>query len=167
MPECRFSAPPEPARRILQMARYAFEDFHVGQLIETGQRFVGPEEIIAVASQFDPQPFHLSEEAGRHSIYGSLIASGWHTVSIVMRMSCDAYLLESRSMGSPGVDELRWLKPVRARDTIRALFDVIDVRPSKSKPDRGIVVSAWRVFNQHDEIVMTMRGMGLFLRRDA
>ncbi len=149
------------------MARYAFEDFHVGQLIEIGQRTVTPEEIIAFASQFDPQPFHLSEDAGRRSIYGSLIASGWHTVAMVMRMSCDAYLLDSRSIGSPGVDELRWLKPVRAGDTIRAQFEVIEIRPSKSKPDRGIVVSAWRVFSQHDELVMTMRGMGMFLRRDA
>ena len=149
------------------MARYAFEDFHVGQLIEIGRRTVTSEEIIAFASQFDPQPFHLSEDAGRRSIYGSLIASGWHTVAMVMRMSCDAYLLDSLSMGSPGVDELRWLKPVRAGDTIRAQFEVIDIRPSKSKPDRGIVVSAWRVFNQHDELVMTMRGMGMFLRRDA
>ena len=149
------------------MARYAFEDFHVGQLIEIGRRTVTSEEIIAFASQFDPQPFHLSEDAGRRSIYGSLIASGWHTVAMVMRMSCDAYLLDSLSMGSPGVDELRWLKPVRAGDTIRAQFEVIDIRPSKSKPDRGIVVSAWRVFSQHDELVMTMRGMGMFLRRDA
>ena len=149
------------------MARYAFEDFQVGQVIKIGQRSVTPEEIIAFATQFDPQPFHLSQEAGRRSIYGSLIASGWHTVAMVMRMSCDAYLLDSRSMGSPGVDELRWLKPVRAGDTIRAQFEVIEVRPSKSKPDRGVVVSVWRVFNQHDEAVMTMRGMGLFLRRDA
>jgi acyl dehydratase len=149
------------------MTRYAFEDFRVGQVLEIGQRTVTADEIIAFARQFDPQPFHLSEEAGRRSIYGSLIASGWHTVAIVMRMSCDAYLLESRSMGSPGVDELRWLKPVRAGDTIRAEFETLEVRPSKTKPDRGIVVSAWRVFNQHDEIVMTMRGMGLFLRRDA
>ena len=149
------------------MTLLAFEDFHFGQVIEIGQRTVTPEEIIAFASQFDPQPFHLSEEAGRRSIYGSLIASGWHTVAMVMRMSCDAYLLDSRSMGSPGIDELRWLKPVRAGDTIRAQFEVIEIRPSRSKPDRGIVVSAWRVFNQHDELVMTMRGMGMFLRRDA
>ena len=149
------------------MASYAFEDFHVGQVIEIGRRSVSAQEIVAFATQFDPQPFHLSQEAGRRSIYGSLIASGWHTVAMVMRMSCDAYLLDSRSMGSPGVDELRWLKPVRAGDTIRAQFEVIEVRPSKSKPDRGVVVSGWRVFNQHDELVMTMRGMGLFLRRDA
>ncbi len=146
---------------------YALEDFHVGHVIEIGQRTVTAEEIIAFASQFDPQPFHLSEEAGRRSIYGSLIASGWHTAAMVMRMSCDAYLLDARSMGSPGIDELRWLKPVRAGDTICARFEVIEVRPSKSKPDRGIVVSIWRVFNQHDELVMTMRGMGMFLRRDA
>lgn len=145
--------------------RYAFEDFTVGSVIRCGPRTVGADEIIAFARQFDPQPFHVDAEAGARSIYGSLIASGWHTVSMVMRMGCDAYLLDSTSQGSPGVDELRWIKPVRAGDTIRADLVTLDVRPSKSKPDRGVVVSEWRVYNQHEELVMTMRGMGLFLRR--
>ena len=145
--------------------RYAFEDFHVGQVIPLGQRVVTAEEIVAFARQFDTQSFHLDEDGGRRSIYGSLIASGWHTAAMVMRMNCDAYLVDSTSAGSPGVDELRWLKPVRPGDTIRAEFEVVEVRPSTSKPDRGIVASAWRVFNQDDALVMTMRGMGMFLRR--
>ena len=147
--------------------RYAFEDFHVGQVIPLGTRTVSADEIVAFATQFDPQPFHVDAEAAKRSIYGQLIASGWHTASMVMRMGCDAYLLDSKSAGSPGIDELRWIKPVRAGDTIRAELVMRDVRPSKSKPDRGVVVSEWRVYNQDDELIMTMRGMGLFMRRAA
>ena len=147
--------------------RYAFEDFAVGGVIPLGSRTVTAPEIVAFATQFDPQPFHVDEDAGRRSIYGSLIASGWHTASMVMRMACDAYLLDAKSAGSPGIDQLRWLKPVRADDTIRAELVVVEVKPSRSKPDRGIVEFDWRVHNQRDELVMTMRGMGLFLRRDA
>ena len=146
-------------------ARWAFEDFHVGRVIALGPKTVTADEIVDFARRFDPQPFHVDEDAGRRSIYGGLIASGWHTASMVMRMACDAYLLDSKSAGSPGVDALRWIKPVRAGDTIRADHVIAEVRPSNSKPDRGIVVSEWRVFNQHDELVMTMKGMGLFLRR--
>lgn len=145
--------------------RFAFEDFFVGSVIACGPRTVTPEEIIAFATQFDPQPFHVDADAAKRSIYGGLIASGWHTASMVMRMGCDAYLLDSTSMGSPGIDELRWIKPTRAGDTIRADLVTLEVRPSKSKPDRGVVVSEWRVYNQHEERIMTMRGMGLFLRR--
>ena len=128
---------------------------------------VTADEIVAFARQFDPQPFHVDEEAGKRSIYGSLIASGWHTVAMVMRMGCDAYLLDSTSAGSPGVDQLRWIKPVRPNDTIRADLVVRDVKPSRSKPDRGVVGFDWHVHNQHEELVMTMSGMGLFLRREA
>ncbi len=147
------------------LPRYAFEDFATGDVIACGPRLVTADEIVAFARQFDPQPFHVDAAAGERSIYGSLIASGWHTVAMVMRMGCDAYLLDSTSAGSPGIDRLRWIKPVRAGDTIRADLVIGDVRPSKSKPDRGIVVSEWRVYNQHEELVMTMQGMGLFLRR--
>ena len=147
--------------------KYAFEDFHAGSVIHCGPRTVTAEEIVAFATQFDPQPFHVDPEAAKRSIYGTLIASGWHTASMVMRMGCDAYLLDSTSAGSPGIDELRWLKPTRAGDTIRADLVTLEVRPSKSKPDRGVVVNEWRVYNQHDELIMTMRGMGLFLRRAA
>lgn len=147
--------------------KYAFEDFRVGLVIPCGARTVTADEIIAFARQFDPQPFHVDAEAARHSIYGTLIASGWHTAAMVMRMACDAYLLDSTSAGSPGVDALRWIKPTRAGDTIRADLMTLEVRPSKSKPDRGLVVSEWRVYNQHEESIMTMRGMGLFLRRAA
>ena len=142
-----------------------FEDFTIGQIIPLGTRHVTAEEIVAFASQFDPQPFHVDEAAGKRSIYGGLIASGWHTCAMVMRMSCDAYILDSSSSGSPGIDELRWLKPVRPGDTIRAELEVIEILPSRTKPDRGLIVTAWRVFNQHEELLMTMRGKGGFGRR--
>jgi acyl dehydratase len=147
------------------MSGYAFEDFFVGQSISCGSRTVTADEIVAFASQFDPQPFHVDPEAGGRSIYGSLIGSGWHTASMAMKLACDSYLVGSTSAGSPGVDELRWLKPVRPGDTIRLDIVTREVRPSVSKPDRGVVVHEWRVHNQRDELVMTMRGMGLFLRR--
>ena len=147
------------------MSRYAFEDFAVGHVIDCGSKVMTTEEIVAFATQFDPQPFHVDAEAAKRSIYGSLIASGWHTVSAAMRMACDTYLVGSTSSGSPGVDTIRWLRPVRPGDTIRMQSVVVEVRPSASKPDRGVVVSDWRLFNQRDELVMTSRGMGLFLRR--
>ena len=147
------------------MPRLYFEDFKVGQIIPLGTRRVTAEEIVVFAQQFDPQPFHLDEAAGKRSIYGGLIASGWHTCAMAMRMACDTYILDSSSTGSPGFDELRWLKPVRAGDTIRAEFEVVEILPSRTRPDRGLVVADWRVYNQHDELLMTMRGKGGFLRR--
>ena len=152
---------------MLHAPRYAFEDFVVGETLDCGARTVCAEEIVAFARQFDPQPFHVDAEAGARSIYGSLIASGWHTVSMAMRMVCDGYILDSTSCGSPGVDEVRWLKPVRPDDTLRVDTTTVESRPSSSKPDRGVVVTAWRVRNQRDEVVMTMRGMGMFLKRST
>jgi acyl dehydratase len=99
-------------------------------------------------------------------MFGGLIASGWHTVSMVMRMMCDSYLLDSASLGSPGVDNVRWLKPVRPGDTIRATRTILEKRQSKSKPQVGIVKSRWDVRNQDDDLVMTMEGMGMFSVRN-
>jgi acyl dehydratase len=139
-----------------------FEDFKVGETSEMGRRVVDRDEVIAFARDFDPQPFHIDEEAARASMFGGLIASGWHTVSMVMRMMCDSYLLQSASLGSPGVDHVKWLKPVRPGDTIRAVRTVLEARVSKSKPDVGIVKTRWDVYNQADEPVMTMEGYGMF-----
>ncbi|MFO1319443.1 MAG: MaoC family dehydratase [Burkholderiales bacterium] len=139
-----------------------FEDFTVGETLEMGRRVVDRDEVIAFAKAYDPQPFHTDEEAAKASFFGGLIASGWHTCSMVMRMMCDSYLLDAASLGSPGVDNVRWLKPVRPGDTIRATRTILDARTSRSKPDIGIVQSRWEVFNQNDELVMTMEGMGMF-----
>jgi len=146
-------------------AKYYWEDFEVGDTSSLGERTVDREEIIAFAKMYDPQPFHIDEEAGRQSMFGGLIASGWHTVAMVMRMSVDSYLRDSASLGSPGVDNVRWLKPVRPGDTIRTTRTVMETRPSKSRPELGSVKTRWEVFNQHGEMVMSMEGWGMFSRR--
>jgi acyl dehydratase len=144
-----------------------WEDFKAGEVEQIGGKTVGRDEIVAFARQFDPQPFHVDEKAAAESMYGGLIASGWHTCALVMRMMCDAYLLRSASVGSPGIDNLKWLKPVRPGDTIRAQRTTLDTRASKSRPDVGIVRNLWEVFNQDGVLVMTMEGYGMFKRRDA
>jgi len=145
--------------------KYYWEDFPVGKVREFGGVTLSAEEIIAFARQFDPQPFHLSEEGGKNSLFGGLCASGWHTCALAMRMMCDAYLLESASLGSPGIDQLRWLKPVFPGDVLRLHMDVLEARPMASKPQVGLVKSRWEVSNQHGEPVLTMEGWGMFRRR--
>ena len=144
-----------------------FEDFVVGAIHEMGHRLVDRDEVVAFAQAFDPQLFHVDAEAARSSSFGGLIASGWHTCAMVMRMMCDDYLLDAASLGSPGVDNIRWLAPVRPGDTIRAVRTVLEARVSKSKPGLGLVKSRWEVFNQNNEPVMTMEGMGMFACRNA
>lgn len=143
-----------------------WEDFKVGEVEQIGGKKVERDEVIDFARQFDPQPFHVDEAAAKQSMYGGLIASGWHTCSMVMRMMCDAYLLQSASVGSPGIDNLKWLKPVRPGDTIRAQRTTLESRTSKSRPEIGIVRNLWEVFNQEGELVMTMEGYGMFRRRN-
>ncbi len=142
-----------------------WEDFKVGEVEQIGGKKVEQDEVIDFARQFDPQPFHVDEAAAKQSMYGGLIASGWHTCSMVMRMMCDTYLLQSASVGSPGIDNLKWLKPVRPGDTIRAQRTTLESRTSKSRPEIGIVRNLWEVFNQEGELVMTMEGYGMFRRR--
>ena len=141
------------------------DDFEVGQVFELGSKTVTKDEIMAFAREFDPQPFHTDEVAAKDSIYGGLIASGWHTVSMFMRLLADGLLARAASMGSPGVDEVRWLKPVRPGDTLTARGVINEVRPSRSKPDRGVVRTTYEVFNQDGEKVLSMRGIGMFARR--
>lgn len=144
-----------------------WEDFETGEVIDLGEYHVTREEILEFAERYDPQPFHTDEDAARDSIYGGLIASGWHTCAMMMRLLCDAVLVEAESMGSPGVERVRWLQPVRPGDTLRGTMEVMETRPSRSKPDRGLVRSHWEIHNQDDELVMTMEGMGLYRRREA
>lgn len=145
--------------------RHAFEDFAPGQVREFGGRRVDKDEGLAFAAAYDPQPLHLDEAAAEASVLGGLSVSGWHTCAMVMRMMCDAYLLDSTSQGSPGIDKLRWLKPVRPGDTLRVRMTVLQTRVSQSRPQIGLVLSAWEVFNQHEEAVMSMEGWGMFGRR--
>ncbi len=146
------------------MTRY-WEDFKVGEVEQIGDTVIGRDEMIEFARQYDPQPFHIDEAAAKQSMYGGLIASGWHTCAVVMRLMCDAYLAQSASVGSPGIDQLKWLKPVRPGDAISARRTTLETRPSKSKPDLGIVNNLWEVFNQKGEMVMSMQGYGMFRRR--
>ena len=144
------------------------EDFQVGAVDEFGAETITKEDIVAFARSFDPQPFHIDEEAAKRSPFGGLIASGWHTTALVMRMVVARFLgTESGSLGSPGIDEIRWLKPVRPGDTLRVHVEILEVKPSRSKPDRGVIRSGYRVTNQHGEAVMTMIGLGMFLKRNA
>ena len=145
--------------------RQYWEDFPVGSVREFGNQTVTREAIIAFAREFDPQPFHVDEEAARKSLFGGLCASGWHTASMAMRMMCDAYLLESASLGSPGVENLKWLKPVYPGDTLRVRLQVLEARPMASRPHVGLVRSRWEVLNQRVETVLTMEGWGMFARR--
>jgi len=145
--------------------KYYWEDFYPGQVLEAGGYSLSEEEIIEFASKYDPQPFHTDREKAKHSVFGGLIASGWQTAGLCMRMLCDSYLLESASMGSPGVDELRWVKPVRAGDTLHLKSKVLETRASASRPDMGTVRSRYEVYNQHGELVMHMSGVGMFRRR--
>ena len=156
------SISPKPERTI----RWYWEDFPVGNLREFGAMHVTREAILAFASQFDPQPFHLNDAAAEASLFGKLSASGWHTCAMSMRMMCDAYLLESSSLGSPGIDNLRWTRPVLVGDVLGVRMTVLEARPMNSRPKVGLVLSKWDVLNQDRDTVMTMQGWGMFGRRE-
>ncbi|AUT68848.1 MaoC family dehydratase [Paraburkholderia hospita] len=140
----------------------SYEDMEVGKSYEVGSHTFTRDEIVRFAEQFDPQPFHVSDTGAAASPYGTLIASGWHTCSVMMGMLVRNVLAGSTSMGSPGIDDLRWLKPVRVGDTIRMMNSVLDKRVSASKPDRGIVSTEWQGFNQNGELVITVRSKAIF-----
>ena len=144
-----------------------WDDIKEGEVVELGSRTLDKERMVAFAREFDPQPFHTDEKAAEASIWGGLIASGWLTGSVLMRLFYDGFLKDTASMGSPGIDELRWLKPVRPGDTLTGRLTVLETAASRSKPDRGIVRSLMEVLNQHGEIVMTTKGVNFFKRRPA
>ncbi|MGD9945054.1 MAG: MaoC family dehydratase [Burkholderiaceae bacterium] len=139
-----------------------FEDYRAGEVAEFGDYLVTEQEIIDFARRYDPQPFHVDPEAARHSIYGGLIASGWLSGSILMRMLVDNYVSPLSSMGSPGIDELRWLKPVRPGDRLRMRICIIETRRSQSKPDRGVVRARQELLNQDGDTVMTIVTLGMY-----
>jgi len=149
------------------MSKIYFDDFEVGQTIELGSCTVTKEEIIEFALKFDPQPFHINEKEAAGTIYGGLIASGWHTGSLFMRLLYDGLLSRAASMGSPGQDEMRWVRPVRPGDTLSARGVIEEKIPSRSKPDRGLVRTTYQVFNQEGLEVMKIRGLGIFAKRPS
>ena len=145
--------------------RLAFEDLKQGERRTFGPRLLTREEIIAFAREWDPQPFHVDEAAAARSPFGGLIASGWQTAAVTMRLVVDGMLADSTSMGSPGLDELKWLKPVRPGDALSVEVTLAEVTPSRSKPDRGSVKVTYLCKNQRGEAVMSMVARILFLRR--
>ena len=145
-----------------------FEDFAVGQVFKpSGRVRVDKDDIIAFARKFDPQPFHLDEEAARRSIFGRLVASGWHTAGLVMRLLVENYLSADASLGSAGADEIRWPYPVRPGDTLRVRATVIESRRSLSKPDRGIIKTLVEAVNQDGRTVMRATAINFMLVRPA
>ncbi|WP_274426550.1 MaoC family dehydratase [Chelativorans sp. YIM 93263] len=146
--------------------RWAYEDLTEGTVIDLGLHTVTKEEIVEFASAFDPQPMHLDEEAGGASLLGGLAASGWHTAAVFMRMMCEAFILDSTSQGSPGINELRWKRPVLAGDTLSGRSTVLARRPLKSRPGMGLVTFRHRVSNQRGEAVMDIENPILFRLRE-
>jgi acyl dehydratase len=144
-----------------------FEDFPPGEVVEYGDMEVSAVRIRAFAEQFDPQPFHLDEAQARETMAGGLIASGWHSAAMLMRMSCDHFLNRSAAQGSPGIDELNWLRPVRPGDRLRVRRTTVNARPSASRPALGIVDFTFELVNQKGEVTMTQKNVILFKRRLA
>jgi acyl dehydratase len=150
---------------MMSQAKYYWEDLEPGSVRELGSITPSAEDIKEFAEQFDPQPFHIDEAAGRRSIFGNLCASGWHTCALAMKLTVENFLNESSSMGSPGLESLRWLKPVYPGDTLRLQHTIIESRPLRTRTDIGLVRSSWDLFNQNDEKVLRMEGYGMFRRR--
>ncbi|MEM1040714.1 MAG: MaoC family dehydratase [Pseudomonadota bacterium] len=144
-----------------------FEDFPEGKEFPLGPVTVNAEDIIDFATQFDPQPFHIDPDSQQAAQVGGLIASGWHSCALLMRMMCDSYLLHSASDGSSGLDEVRWLKPVRPGDTLSGTSTVVSSRLSKSNPERGIIIFRYEVRNQHGDVVMEVSGSGMVATASA
>jgi acyl dehydratase len=141
-----------------------FEDFSPGEVAEYGDRMVTAEEIVEFAREFDPQPFHLDEAAARGSMAGGLRASGWHSAALMMRINCDAFFLRAASQGSPGIESIDWLRPVRPGDRLSVRRTTISARVSRSRPDIGVVEGRFELMNQNREVVMRQQGP-MFIRR--
>jgi acyl dehydratase len=139
-----------------RVSKLYWEDFTPGQVNEYGPRRVTRDEIVEFAREFDPQPFHLDEEAAKQTMFGGLAASGWHTCCLFMRMIADGFVNNSASMGAPGVDEVRWLVPVRPGDDLTLRATVLDTRVSNSKPDRGFVRFRFEMLNASGAVVMIL-----------
>jgi len=148
-----------------KMTRQYLEDFVVGQIFSSGQLRVNKEAIIAFAGQFDPQPFHLDEEAARKSVFGGLAASGWHTAALTMRLLVESEFRPADGILGVGFDELSWPRPVRPGDELHTKSEVLDVRPSKSRPDRGLIRVRTTTFNQNGEAVQIFTGNLIVPRR--
>ena len=143
-----------------------FEDFEAGEVIELGDYPLSEQELLDFARKYDPQPFHVDADAARDSPFGGLIASGWHSTAMFMRLWVDRILNDTASMGSPGVEQIRWLVPVRPGDVLRGRVTIAEAAPSRTRPDRGTLITEGELLNQRDEVVMTIRARGFVARRD-
>jgi acyl dehydratase len=139
-----------------------FEDYVPGLVLEYGTVPLSEAEIIDFATRFDPQYFHTDPEAAKVGPYGGLIASGWHTAAVMMRLAADYYLSKVASLGSPGIDEIRWTRPVRPGDSLWIRIAILEAKRSTSKPDRGVVRALIEVLNQNQECVMSLKAMNIF-----
>jgi len=148
-------------------SRKAFEDFTIGDSVVFHRVTVPKEDIIDFATEWDPQPMHLDEAAGRASFLGDLTGSGWHMICLLMRGMCDGFLIDSTSQGSPGVDDVRWLKPLHPGDELTLRYTVLDARASKSRPRIGIVQFRFEMINQNDVMLMVLESPIMFARRQA
>ena len=142
-----------------------FEDLEAGSVYELGSVVVDEAEVIEFATRFDPQPFHIDPVAAAESHFGGIVASGWHTCAMFMRLFVDGFTKDTASMGSPGMDEVRWLAPVRPGDVLTGWFTIESTRASATKPDRGLIEASWEMRNQDGVTVMSMRGIGMYGRR--
>ena len=140
-----------------------YEDFHKGQSFDLGTYHVSREEIIGFAREFDPQPFHLDEQAAKSSVLGGLVASGWHNCAILMRMICNGYLNNSAGMGSSGIDDVKWMKPVFADETLTGTMTVLSKRVSSKRPEMGILKCHWQLRNLAGEVKVEQTGVN-FMR---
>ena len=149
------------------MPKYYWEDFKPGAVAIYGPRLVTREEIVAFAAEFDPQPMHLDEAAASATLLGGLAASGWHVSSLIMRMMADGFIVDSSSMGGPGVEEMRWLAPLRPGTQIRLRATVLESRPSKSRPEMGLAKFRYEMLDDADNAIATMVATAMFGRRES
>lgn len=149
------------------MPRLHWEDFSPGQVTDCGSRLITRAEIVAFAAEYDPQPMHLDEQAARATLLGGLVASGWHSCCILMRMLTDGFLAEASFMGAPGVEEVKWLAPLRPGERIKARATVLETRPSRSRPEVGFVKFRFELTDAADQPVLTLIVSPMFGRRSA
>jgi len=142
-----------------------FEDYRPGLIVTAGPVIVSEAEILDFARRYDPQPMHIDAASAQAGQFGGLIASGWHTAALMMRLIATEFLSPQSGLASPGIEALRWLKPVRPGDALSLRATVLDARPSRSKPDQGIVRSLVEILNQHGEVVMTLKPISIIRRR--
>ena len=148
------------------MPKFHWEDFKAGDVAVYGPRLVTREEIVAFAAEFDPQPAHLDEAAAVATLHGGLAGSGWHSCALMMRMMADGFLLESASMGAPGVEEVRWLEPLRPGTQVRLRMTVLDTRSSKSRPEMGLTRIRYDLIDDADVVITTLTSTMMLGRRD-